>query len=41
MRDLPRYYLNLCVVSAYLSHLREHGEVILKLENNRVAWQAV
>lgn len=41
MRDLPRYYLNLCVVSAYLSYLREVGEVTLNLGNNHVAWQAV
>lgn len=41
VRDLPRYYLNLCVVSAYLSYLRERGEVTLSLRDNRVAWQAV
>ena len=39
--DLPRYYLNLCVVSAYLSFLRETGRVELKLEHNEVRWSGV
>ena len=41
MTDLPRYYLNLCVVSAYLSYLREKGEVEVRLEDNQVLWQAI
>lgn len=36
--DLPRYYLNLCVVSAYLSYLRETGRVELTLQDNQVQW---
>ena len=38
MHDLPRYYLNLCVVSAYLSYLRETGRVELTVQNNQVGW---
>lgn len=41
MSDLPRYYLNLCVVSAYLSYLREKGEIEVSLEDNQVLWQSV
>ena len=41
INDLPRYYLNLCVVSAYLSFLREAGRVELKLEHNEVRWSAL
>jgi glyoxylase-like metal-dependent hydrolase (beta-lactamase superfamily II) len=41
MSDLPRYYLNLCVVTAYLSYLRETGLVDIKLEDNQVLWQNV
>ena len=41
MRDLPRYYLNLCVVNAYLSFLREAGRVELKLEHNEVRWSVL
>ena len=41
INDLPRYYLNLCVVSAYLSFLRETGRVELKLEHNEVRWSGV
>ena len=41
INDLPRYYLNLCVVSAYLSFLRETGRVELKLEHNELRWWAV
>lgn len=37
--DLPRYYLNLCVVGAYLSYLRETGRVELALCDNAVIWQ--
>lgn len=39
MTDLPRYYLNLCVVSAYLSYLRDEGRVALELVDNRPSWQ--
>ena len=38
MRDLPRYYLNLCVVSAYLGYLRETGRVEVGLEHNELRW---
>lgn len=41
MTDLPRYYLNLCVVSAYLSYLRETGRVELALQDNQVWWARV
>ncbi len=41
MTDLPRYYLNLCVVSSYLSYLREIGQVEVRLEDNQVLWQAI
>ncbi len=41
IHDLPRYYLNLCVVSAYLSFLRETGRVELKLEHNEVRWWTI
>ncbi len=40
MTDLPRYYLNLCVVSAYLSFLRETGRVRLELHANDLRWSA-
>lgn len=36
--DLPRYYLNLCTVMAYLSCLRESGRVELRLSGNRLTW---
>lgn len=39
IKDLPRYYLNLCVVSAYLSYLRETGRVELRLEHNELRWR--
>lgn len=38
MTDLPRYYLNLCTVTAYLSYLREEKRVEVRLENNQVVW---
>ncbi len=41
MQDLPRYYLNLCVVSAYLSYLRETGRVEVGLEHNELRWRAI
>lgn len=41
LSDLPRYYLNFCVVSAYLSHLREQGRVEARLEQNALRWTAL
>jgi glyoxylase-like metal-dependent hydrolase (beta-lactamase superfamily II) len=41
MTDLPRYYLNLCVVTAYLSYLREVKRVEVRLEDNQVVWSKV
>ncbi len=41
LRDLPRYYLNLCVVNAYLSYLRETGRVALSLQDNQLRWERV
>ena len=38
MTDLPRYYLNLCTVKAYLTYLREAGRVRLELVNNAPIW---
>ena len=38
MTDLPRYYLNRCVVSAYLNYLRETGRVEASLTDNEVRW---
>ena len=38
MNDLPRYHLNLCTVSAYLSHLRNEGRVEPLLAANRLTW---
>ena len=38
MDDLPRYHLNLCTVSAYLSHLRSEGRVEVGLEAGRLTW---
>lgn len=38
MTDLPRYYLNLCVVMAYLSYLRESAKVALELKSNSLYW---
>jgi len=40
MDDLPRYHLNLCTVSAYLSHLRETGRVTARLAAGRLTWAA-
>lgn len=39
MTDLPRYYLNLCVVQAYLVYLREEGRIELTLRDNAVLWE--
>ena len=36
--SLPRYYLNLCTVNAYLTYLRESDRVRLELEDNTLAW---
>jgi glyoxylase-like metal-dependent hydrolase (beta-lactamase superfamily II) len=41
MTDLPRYYLNLCTVTAYLSYLREEKRVEVRLEDNQVRWQRI
>ena len=38
MTDLPRYYLNLCTVKAYLSYLRDEGRVGLELRDNTPLW---
>ena len=38
MDDLARYHLNLCTVSAYLSHLRESGRVEARLAGGRLTW---
>lgn len=38
LEDLPRYHLNLCTVSAYLSYLRVEGRVEARLENGRLVW---
>lgn len=38
MTDLPRYYLNRCVISAYLTYLRDEGQVRLELRNNQLLW---
>ena len=38
MTDLPRYYLNLCTVNAYLTYLRELGRVRLELKDNTLLW---
>ncbi len=38
MTDLPRYYLNLCTVMAYLSHLRNLGRVRLEMQDNAPLW---
>ncbi|MEJ2666819.1 MAG: MBL fold metallo-hydrolase [Deinococcales bacterium] len=38
--DLPRYHLNLCTVSAYLSYLRDQGRVRASLEAGRLRWHA-
>lgn len=38
MLDLPRFYLNRCVVTAYLCYLRETGRVDLTLRDNDLTW---
>ncbi len=39
MLDLPRFYLNRCVVTAYLSYLRDEGRVEVALHENSLAWR--
>ena len=39
MLDLPRFFLNRCVVTAYLSYLREEGRVEVTLRDNGLTWQ--
>lgn len=41
LADIPRYYLNLCTIQAYLSYLRETGKIELSLINNRLSWQKI
>ena len=38
MLDLPRFYLNRCVVTAYLSYLRDEGRVEVALRENSLTW---
>lgn len=40
VEDLPRYHLNLCTVSAYLSYLRDTGQIDSRLERGRLVWHA-
>ena len=39
MTDLPRYFLNRCVLNAYLSYLRDKGKLEPVLDNNRLIWK--
>jgi glyoxylase-like metal-dependent hydrolase (beta-lactamase superfamily II) len=39
LSDLPRYHLNLCTVSAYLTYLREQGRIDGRLEGGRLVWR--
>lgn len=39
MTDIPRYTLNLCTVTAYLSYLRDDGKITPVLNNNQLVWQ--
>jgi glyoxylase-like metal-dependent hydrolase (beta-lactamase superfamily II) len=41
MTDLPRYYLNLCTVTAYVSYLREEKRIEVRLEENQVVWNQI
>lgn len=41
LSDLPRFYLNHCVVSAYLSYLVDEGRIEVRLEDSRVTWHPV
>jgi len=40
MTDLPRYHLDLCTVSAYLTYLRDLGRVDARLAGGTLAWHA-
>ena len=39
LQDIPRYYLNYCTVMAYLSYLREQGEINVRIDNNTLLWE--
>ncbi|CAN5874882.1 MBL fold metallo-hydrolase [soil metagenome] len=39
MINLPRFFLNRCVVTGYLSYLREMGRVELALRDNELKWE--
>ena len=39
LSDLPRYHLNLCTVSAYLTYLRERGRVDVHLDAGALTWR--
>ena len=39
MTDIPRYTLNLCTVTAYLSYLRDEGRVSPVLADNHLLWE--
>ena len=39
LSDLPRYHLNLCTVSAYLTYLREQGRVDAVLDGGALTWR--
>ncbi len=41
MQDLPRYYLNKCVVMAYLSYLKTLERIVPTVENNQLVWKAI
>lgn len=41
MSDLARYHLNLCTVSAYLSHLRNSGLVETQLAHGKLTWRKI
>jgi len=41
MQDLARYYLNKCVVMAYLSYLKELDKITVELKDNTLYWKAL
>lgn len=41
MQDLARYYLNKCVVMAYLSYVKDLGQIRPMLEDNVLYWRAI
>ena len=41
LTDVPRYYLNLCTIKAYLSYLRQQDKVEIRLMNNRLEWYKI